>query len=86
MKIVYGPRFIKSARKLPGNIKQLLARQIWILEKNPFDSRLHTKMLARELAGFFSFRITREFRGIFRFLDRDTIQLLLVGNRKDIYK
>ncbi|MBI4049896.1 MAG: hypothetical protein HY398_00410 [Candidatus Doudnabacteria bacterium] len=86
MKVVYGPRFLKVARRLPGNIKKLLARQVEILEKDSFDPRLHTKMLAGELAGFFSFRITRDFRAIFRFLDKNTIQLLLIGNRKDIYK
>ena len=43
-------------------------------------------MLKGKLAGFYSFRLTREWRVIFLFQDEETIHLIKVGNRKEIYK
>lgn len=70
---------------MPIKQQQKLADFIEILSQNPYSSVLHTKPLSGELAGFYSFRITREWRAVFRFNSIEEIQLLLVGHRKDIY-
>jgi len=84
--IVYGSRFLKSARKLPEVQQKKLAKLLEIVRDNPFHSRLHAKPLSGQLSGFYSFRITRDWRVIFQFLSPDKIQLIEVGHRKDIYK
>lgn len=86
IRIVYGAGFLKSAKKLPSNIQEKLASLLEIFKENPFHPLLHTKYLTRELAGFLSFRITRDYRVIFRFIDPETIHLLRAGHRKDIYR
>lgn len=86
IRIVYHPNFLKSARKLSKLQQEKLAKLIQLLENNPFNSLLHTKRLAGELTGFLSFRITRNWRVIFQFLNFETIQLLRVKHRKDIYQ
>lgn len=86
VRIVYGNAFLKSARKLSGKLKIKLANLITYLQKNPFDSALHTKYLSGRLAGLLSFRITRNWRVIFKFIEPGLIQLIEVANRKDIYK
>lgn len=86
MKIVYCKNFIKSARTLPKPIHRKLADLLEILNKNPFHPGLHTKPLAGKLKGFYSFRITREWRVIFSFLNTGSIFLIDVRHRKDIYK
>ncbi len=48
--------------------------------------KLHSKPLVGKLKGFYSFRITRNWRVIFSFLDRETIFLIDVAHRKDIYR
>ena len=63
-----------------------LANRIVLLQENPYNSRLHTKHLTAALAGFLSFRVSREYRVVFRFLDPGTIQLLRAADRKDIYR
>lgn len=84
--LVYGTRFFKSARKLPNIQQKKLAKLLEIIQDDPFHSHLHAKPLSGQLSGFYSFRITRDWRVIFQFLSPDKIQLLEVGHRKNIYK
>lgn len=86
MKIVYDKGFLKGIKILPKNIQSKLAHLLESLEKNPFAPLLHTKRLSGELAGIFSFRVTREWRVTFYFRDSETIQLLKIAHRKDIYR
>jgi len=86
MKIVYGNSFLKSVKKLSPIHQKKLADLISLLQKNPFNPPLHTKSLSGSLSGLYSFRITRDWRVIFQFVNTDTIKLLLVGHRKDIYQ
>ncbi len=86
VKIVYGKPFIRSARKLPSELQEKLASLLESLSNNPFHPRLRAKPLSGVLAGFYSFRITREYRVIFQFIQVDEIKLIKVGHRKDIYR
>ena len=84
--IVYGSYFLKAAKLLPTLEQTRLAKLLNLLSNNPFDSRLHSKKLSGSLAGLFSFRIGRDWRALYQFLDPHTIQLVNVGHRKDIYE
>lgn len=86
IRIVYGPRFFKSVRLLPTAQQRKLATLLEVFSHNPADRRLHAKHLAGELAGFHSFRITRDWRVMYQFLDPETVQLLLALHRKDAYR
>lgn len=84
--IIYGQQFLESARKLPEAKQKKLIKLVSVLQHNPFHPLLHAKSLAGELAGLYSFRITRDWRVIFQFIETDTIRLIEVGHRKDIYQ
>lgn len=84
--LTYSKRFLKSAGKLPKGLQVKLAKQLELLEQNPFYRLLHTKPLIGQLVGFYSFRITRDWRVIFRFENPKVIKLIEVGHRKDIYR
>lgn len=76
----------KSSFSLSKKDQTFLSKQERFLINNIFDSKLHTK----KLKGFsgnlvYSFRITREFRGIFR-LSGDSVILFAIGHRKDVYQ
>jgi addiction module RelE/StbE family toxin len=86
VRVVYGERFRRAARRLPTTKQEKLADLLALLQQNPFHPKLHTKPLAGQLAGLYAFRITRDWRAIFRFLAPDTVMLLTVGHRKDIYR
>jgi len=86
MKIFLHPRFVKESDKLPKRIRTKLAFLLEVLAQNPFNDLLHTKKLAGDAAGFLSFRVTRDWRVIFYFQGKDTIEVLKVAHRKDVYK
>ncbi|OGZ33876.1 MAG: hypothetical protein A3I88_01145 [Candidatus Portnoybacteria bacterium RIFCSPLOWO2_12_FULL_39_9] len=86
IQIVYGNHFLKSAKKLPKKQQIKLAKLLEIFKENPFHRLLQTKSLTGPLAGFYSFRITRDWRVIFEFINPQTIKLIEAAHRKDIYR
>ena len=86
IRILYDRPFLKCVKKLPAKIQKRLAATIEILHQEPFHPTLHTKRLTGSLTGILSYRVTREYRVIFQFVDESTIQLLEVDHRKDIYR
>ena len=86
VRIEYDREFEKQASKLELRLQKKLARLLVFLAKNHYDSRLHTKSLSQPFLGVLSFRITRDWRVTFHLADADTIRLLEVKHRKDIYR
>jgi len=86
MRFISREAFLKSAGKLPPKIRIKLRDALKLLQENPRHPLLHVKKLSGELSGLLSFRITREWRIIFYHEDSETICLVDVANRKDIYK
>jgi len=86
MNVIYSHKFLEDASALPGQIQGKLDRLLATLAENPFHPLLHTKQLAGSLRQSYSFRITRDWRVIFHFDTEDTIRLVAVGHRKDIYR
>lgn len=86
MEIVYSKYFIKSVKLIPDSAQKKLAFLLELLKENPFHQKLHAKPLAGRLKGYYSFRVTRDWRVIFNFIDSQKIFLIDVAHRKDIYK
>lgn len=86
MRLIFHPKFRKFAEKLPLILKEKLSELMEVLQDDPFSPLLHTKKLTGKLAGLHSFRITRDWRVVFKFIDQETIQLLRIDNRKDVYR
>lgn len=84
--IVYDVDFLKDVRKLPIECRHKLAGLLEVLKNDPFDLLLHTKPLSPPLQGFFSFRITRDYRVGFKFRSDHIVQLLAADRRDKIYK
>ena len=84
--LVYSNRFVKNCRCLEGRHQKKLAALFQVLQNNPFEGKLHTKALVGELAGIYSFRITRDWRVLFRFDSPHQIALIDIAHRKDIYR
>lgn len=86
MKIVYSGDFIRSAKVAPKPIRSKLVNLLGIFQGDPFHPKLHAKPLVGKLKGFYSFRVTRDWRVIFNFLNLETIFLVDITHRKDIYR
>ena len=86
MMLLKTKNYKKSILSLSKKDQGLLLKQEKILLENIFSPKLHTKKLkgfSNEL--IYSFRVTREYRGIFR-LSGNGIILFAIGHRKDIYQ
>ncbi len=86
MRLEFEKEFEREAGKLPLQTQERLAAALDLLFQNPFDSRLHTKPLSGVLSGIFSFRIGRDYRALFRFVDTRVIMLMRVKHRRYIYR
>lgn len=86
VQIEYSREFEKQASKLELRLQKKLSELLPLLATNHYDSRLHTKSLSEPFLGVLSFRITRDWRVTFHLASPDTIRLLEVKHRKDIYR
>ncbi|OHB22193.1 MAG: hypothetical protein A2939_00240 [Parcubacteria group bacterium RIFCSPLOWO2_01_FULL_48_18] len=86
VRVYYTENFLKHAKKITEKQQAELARLVVLLKENPYHPRLHSKSLSGEFTGIYSFRITRDFRALFKFLSSDEIILVDIGHRKDIYR
>ena len=86
MKIFFTKRFFKESKLLPTETQNKLAELIEVLQTNPYHSKLHTKKLSAPLLGVLSFRVGLKYRALFIFENKDTVKLIRVKHRKDIYK
>ncbi len=86
VQIEYSHEFEKQASKLELRLQKKLAKLLGLLAKNHYDPLLHTKSLSEPFIGILSFRVTRDWRVTFHLASPDTICLLEVKHRKDIYR
>ena len=86
VRVYYGNHFLKRIRSFDEKQQKKLARLVVLLKENPYHSQLHTKSLSGEFSGIYSFRVTRDFRVLFKFLSPDELILVDIGHRKDIYR
>jgi mRNA-degrading endonuclease RelE of RelBE toxin-antitoxin system len=86
IRVGYDPLFLKQVKRLPLAQQEKLSHLLALLRANPYDPRLHTKKLGPPLEGQFAFRITRDWRVVFRFLSNEELFITRVKHRKDIYR
>jgi mRNA-degrading endonuclease RelE of RelBE toxin-antitoxin system len=84
MEIIRTDDFLKDFRGLPKAAQRFLSQQERRFIRNRFDPRLHIKKL-KELAGAYSFRVTRRYRVLFLFRGGKVV-FFAVGHRKDVYR
>ena len=82
MKILYSSRFLRSLRKLPGDIQDEFRKREIIFKGDPFSPVLKTHKLKERIE--WAFLITYEIRVIF-ILEKDEFRLLNIGDHS-IYR
>lgn len=84
--LIFGKGFTVSVKKLDKIIRIKLEKLLKIFSQEPFHPILRSKPLTGKLAGFYSFRIDRNYRVIFQFAKEKVIIMLRAKHRKDVYK
>lgn len=86
IEIFYTPEFEKRYRELPPSVQKKAERQEKLFRVNPYHSSLHTEKLQPAGKAYWSFRIDKVYRILFRFRDPQTVVLLTCGHHNWIYR
>ena len=78
--------FDRRYRKLPLPIKKKAERRQKVFTDNPFHPSLETEKLNPKSREVWSFRIDRQYRIVFRFVDGTTVLFMTVGPHSWIYR
>ena len=78
--------FTERFHELPVAIQRKLEKQSRIFTTNPFHPSLHTEKLQPKEKQYWSFRVDRSYRVLFRFNDRNQILLITVGTHDWVYR
>ena len=84
--IRYTPEFKRRYSELPFLIQQKAERRERLFRQNPFHPLLETEKLKPKEKEYWSFRIDRHYRILFRFQNGDKIVLLTCGHHNWIYR
>lgn len=84
--ILYTPEFERRYHELPLAIQKKAEKREAIFRKNPFHSSLKTEKLEPRKKEYWSFRIDREYRILFRFDDSKRIIFISCGHHNWIYR
>lgn len=79
--IVFTNKAIKDVENLPNNIQHRIVEKLKEYSMNPFD---YSRKLSDTKIGSYRFRVG-DYRIVFD-VDKETIVILRVGHRKEIYK
>jgi toxin HigB-1 len=86
VEIIYTKEFEKKYGILPERIQLKAEKQEKLFRQNMFHPSLSVEKLNPKNREIWSFRIDREYRILFRFLDKNNILFLSVGHHNWIYR
>ena len=85
-KLITTAEFTSRYRELPTAIKNKLKKQERLFITNPFYPSLHTEKLQPKDKQYWSFRVDRSYRVLFRFSESNEVILITVGTHDWIYR
>ena len=85
MEIYTTPRFDRSYKKLPVDIKNKAKAREVIFKYNPFDARLSTHKLHGKRKDEWAYSVDYSYRIVFIFLEDNKILYLDIGTHKELY-
>ena len=83
--IVVADQFRRRYEKLPAAIQKKILKQEKLLSENPFQPSLHTEKLQPKNKEYWSVRVDKRYRILFRFLSGTEIVLITVGTHDWLY-
>jgi toxin HigB-1 len=86
LQIIITREFSARYQLLPDVIKKKAEKQEKLFRQNPFYPSLHTEKLEPRGKQIWSFRVDKNYRVLFRFVDGRNVVFLTVGTHDWIYK
>ena len=86
IEILVTEEFIKRYNELPISIQKKAEKKEKIFRQNPFHPSLHTEKLEPKNRQVWSFRIDKEYRILFKFINGNKILFMTCGHHNWIYQ
>ncbi len=86
LQIIVTDEFSKRYKLLPSIIQKKAEKQEKLFRQNPFYPSLHTEKLEPKGKQIWSFRVDKNYRVLFRFVEKHTVAFLTVGIHDWVYK
>ena len=80
MNILYAKSFLRGFKKLSPEVRKTASEKEDVFIDNSFEKSLKTHKLKGKLKGCYSFSVDFNYRIVFRFIDKNTVLFLLIGN------
>ena len=77
--------FDKLFQRLGQKIQIKAAKKTDLFKKNPFHPSLRVEKLHPKKFNVWSFRIDKDYRIVFKFVEKDLVEFMFVGHHNDIY-
>ncbi len=85
-RLVATEAFQTRFQALPRSIQKKFLKQERFFLENPFHPSLHTEKLQPKDRGYWSLRVDKQYRVLFRFLSSTEILLVTIGTHDWIYR
>ena len=86
MKILFHKNFSKGYKKLRQNIRIKFKQRLKIFMEDPFSPFLNNHALHGEWQDFWSINITGDLRAIYKPLDRNAVEFIVIDTHSNLYK
>jgi plasmid maintenance system killer protein len=77
--------FDKLFYRLSSKIKIKAAKKTDLFKNNPFHPSLRVEKLHPKKFNVWSFRVDKNYRIIFKFVEKDLVEFMLIGHHNEIY-
>ena len=77
--------FDKLFQKLGQKIQMKAVKKADLFKKNPFHPSLRVEKLHPKKFNVWSFRIDKDYRIVFKFVEKDLVEFMFVGHHNEIY-
>lgn len=78
--------FVDAYQRLPESLRKKLDKQEATFCVNPFHPSLHTEKLQPKAKAYWSFRVDKSYRVLFRIGENNEIFLMTVGTHDWVYR
>ena len=77
--------FDKLFRKLGQKIQIKAAKKTDLFKKNPFHPSLRVEKLHPKKFSVWSFRVDKNYRIVFKFVEKDLVEFMFIDHHNEIY-
>lgn len=85
MRVKFHKNFNKSFKKLPIKVKVQFKKRLKLFLNEPLNLLLNNHALHGDWVDFRSINITGDFRAIYKYLNNDTVEFVIINTHSNLY-